>query len=78
MTAAEADLKTFMQRMTEISQGKQDVPNPLEKYNTQLSDYGVKLADKLLTVPMQEVAKRAAALDNFSLKTGALLKGAGK
>ena len=78
MAAADADLKTFLARMNELNHGKTNVPNPLEKYNTQLADLSVKLADKLLKVPMETLAKRAAKVYGYNLKTGAPAKATAK
>ena len=78
MTAADADLKTFLARMNELNHGKTNVPNPLEKYNTQLANLSVKLADKLLKVPMETLAKRAAKVYGYNLKTGAPAKATAK
>ena len=38
------------------SEGK-PTADPLQKYNDQLSSLGVRLADKLLTVPMEKLAQ---------------------
>jgi len=61
MAAAQADLQTFMRRLTLASQGK-DVPNPAAKFNANWSRISRQQADKLLTVPMETLAKRYAKL----------------
>jgi phospholipid/cholesterol/gamma-HCH transport system substrate-binding protein len=55
--AAKADLERYLKRMQLHAQGK-PAPNPFEKYNKQLSLYARDQANKLLKVPMQELAKR--------------------
>ena len=62
----------------ELNHGKANVPNPLEKYNTQLANLSVKLADKLLKVPIETLAKRAAKVYGYNLKTGAPAKATAK
>lgn len=51
--AAKADLTRFMERLTLRAQGK-SAPDPLAKYNQQLSRLGIREANKLLKVPMQK------------------------
>jgi virulence factor Mce-like protein len=53
--AAQADLKTFMDRLTAYNQGK-STADPLAKFNHNLAVYGVKQADKLLKIPMEKLA----------------------
>jgi len=55
--AAKADLERYFKRFKLRSEGK-NAPDPLEKYNEQLTLYARDQANKLLKVPMQELAKR--------------------
>ncbi|MFL5895436.1 MAG: MlaD family protein [Thermoleophilaceae bacterium] len=56
MAAAQADLKSFMQRLTAINQGK-SAPDPLAKFHNNWAELGIKAADKMLKVPMEKQAQ---------------------
>jgi hypothetical protein len=55
--AAQADLKTFFDRIFSAAKGTSSA-DPLQKYNSQLGKLAIAEANKLLQVPMQKLARR--------------------
>lgn len=56
MAAAQADLKSFMDRLTLRNQGK-SAADPLAKFHAQWDEVAIKAEDKLLKVPAEKLAQ---------------------